>query len=97
MILYFEIDMNYNEINRFIDNNEYDKALDALNAVIKSHKNEEEAFYLKGKIHQRLLQWDKAIDAYTKAIEINKNSRAVVALEMLYDILGSLNNEIIHT
>ena len=89
--------MNYDTIKRLIDNNDYDKAIEELDLLIETNPNDDEAHYLKGRIYQRKLQWDNAIASYSKAIELNADSKAVVALEMLYDILSSMNNKIIET
>lgn len=87
--------MNYETIINYINKNEYDKAFEQLELWIAQNPNNDEAFYLKGKLHQKLGQWDNAITAYQSAIDVNANSKAVVALEMLYDILNSMNNKII--
>ncbi|MDR1056892.1 MAG: tetratricopeptide repeat protein [Prevotellaceae bacterium] len=89
--------MNYDKIKRFIDENNYDKAMDEIDLLISQNADDDEAYYLKGKVYQRQQKLDNAIIAYNKAIELNKDSKAVTVLEMLYGILGSLNNEIIET
>ena len=89
--------MNYEIIKNLIDNNRYNEALAKLDILIAQNPNDDEAYYIKGKVYQRLSQWGNAIKTYNKAIELNPESKAVTALDMLYDILKSINNNIIST
>ena len=89
--------MNHTTIQSLISNNEYDKAIEQIDLLLHESPCDDEAYYLKAKIYQRQSKWSNAIETYKKAIELNKDSKAVTALEMLYDILNSMNNEVIET
>jgi len=89
--------MDYDVVKQLIDNNKYDEAIQELNLLIETNSSDDELFYLKGKIHQCQSQWKNAINAFQKAIDLNGDSKAVASMEMLDNIIKSLNNKIVET
>ncbi len=45
-------------------------------------------YYRQGNAHRKQSDWQHALECYNQAIELNPNSPAVKAKEMLYNILN---------
>ena len=52
-----------------------------------------EEWYLKGNEYRKQSDWKHAIDCYLEAIDLDPNSPAIEAKEMLDDILNFYNKD----
>ncbi|MDR1724795.1 MAG: hypothetical protein LBR28_00170 [Bacteroidales bacterium] len=86
-------DVIYTEIRDLIDKFKYDKAIILLDSLIKSGKATDITYYIKGNIYRRQNDWKNAIDNYSIAIELNSESPAVTAKEMVINILNFYNKD----
>ena len=73
--------MDSEKINRLIAENNLEKALAYIDEWLSNHSKDDKAYYLKG-----LVFW--------KAIEINPNSPAKQAYEMVMDIINFSNPDL---
>ena len=82
-------------IKELINQDKADEAILALDQIIKSEnlKAKDEAYYLRGNAYRKKGDWKKALDNYLEAIEINPNSPALHAKDMLMDILNFYNKD----
>jgi len=68
----------------FLDNAQYNQAIEAFNEVIRLEPNSSNGYFGLGMIHEKREDWDKAIDAYQKALELNpKDSTAKESLKFI--------------
>ena len=84
------------EIKILIDKGDAEGAISALSAFISHQDNKElksEAFYLLGNVHRKRGDWQMALNNYLEAIELNPQSPAVHAKQMLMDILNFYNKD----
>jgi tetratricopeptide (TPR) repeat protein len=71
-----------------------DEAISTLNQYVQtSSEQKDEAFYLRGNAYRKLSNWKQALNDYQSAIDINPESPAKQAREMLMDILNFYNPE----
>lgn len=82
-------------IKEFISQDRADEAIEALDRLIASGNlpAADEAYYLRGNAYRKKGDWKKALDNYLEAIEINPESPAVHAKEILMDILNFYNKD----
>ena len=64
-----------------------------INRLI-AENNLEKAYYLKGLVFWKQGNWKLTIENYLKAIEINPNSPAKQAYEMVMDIINFSNPDL---
>ena len=83
------------EINRNIQNKNYNKALELSNELV-SQKNSWQAFAVRGYIQYLLRNYSECIADYTKSISINPNSNSyfmrALSKEKMEDFYGVLND-----
>ncbi len=70
------------------------EALNLINAEIELETENDELYYLRGKIHQRMHNWKEAIENYQQAVFLNKQSPATEALKYINNILSFYNKDI---
>lgn len=70
------IDQYYKQVNKYIDNGEYSKALKEFNEEIRINPNYARAYYDRGDVYYDKGEYDKAIEDYNKAIKIDPNSQS---------------------
>lgn len=82
-------------IKEFISQDKADEAIEALDRLIASGSlpAADEAYYLRGNAYRKKGDWKRALDNYLEAIEINPESPAVHAREILMDILNFYNKD----
>jgi len=82
-----------NAIKGLIDNEEIKSAIDALDRLIESNPDCDEAYYLRGNAYRKQGNWQMAINNYLSAIELNPQSPALEAKKMIMDILNFYNKD----
>lgn len=82
------------EIKQQIGNGHIDNALDLLDQLITTHPElAADAYYLRGNAYRKKGDWQGALNCYQKAIDINPNSPAAEARNMVMDILNFYNKD----
>ena len=62
--------------------------------IAKNNLEKAHAYYLKGRVFWKQGNWKHTIENYLKAIEINPNSPAKQAYEMVMDIINFSNPDL---
>ncbi len=71
-----------------------DQAIKELDVIITNNPSTcDEAYYLRGNAYRKLGDWKNALNNYLSAIEINPESPALQAKEILMDILNFYNKD----
>ena len=71
-----------------------EKALAYIDEWLSNHSKDDKAYYLKGLVFWKQGNWKLTIENYLKAIEINPNSPAKQAYEMVMDIINFSNPDL---
>jgi tetratricopeptide (TPR) repeat protein len=74
-------------IKQLIDEGKIAEALCLLNELIADDSTSDEAFYLRGNVYRKLGDWREALNNYLVAKELNPQSPAHKAYQMVMDIL----------
>lgn len=82
------------EINRLISENELEQALVLLDERLAGNAQDDAAYYLKGTLFWKQGNWKMAIENYLKATEINPESPARQAYEMVMEIINFSNPDL---
>ncbi|MCD8030947.1 MAG: tetratricopeptide repeat protein [Bacteroides sp.] len=87
-----------NQLNFFkelIDQGDVEEAIQAIDTFLPQATNEEkeQAYYLRGNAYRKLSDWQRAMNSYQHAIDLNPDSPACQAREMLSDILSFYNKD----
>ena len=81
-------------IKELINQGHIEQAIEELDVIIKnSSRPNDEAYYLLGNAYRKQGNWQLALNNYLSAIEINPESPALQAKEMLMDILNFYNKD----
>ena len=75
-------------IKQLIYEGETDKAIHLLDEYIEIHKDSDEAYFLRGNAYRKKDDTRQALNNYLQAIELNPDSPAQQAYNMLIDILN---------
>ena len=82
------------EIKELIANGEIEIALQHLDEYLNAdNPHIDEAYYLKGNAYRKLSNWQQALNNYQKAIDLNPESPAADARQMVIDILNFFNKD----
>ena len=81
-------------IKELLNNNEINKAIEALQQIINSDSKCDEALFLLGNAYCKKNAWQQAMNAYCQAIEINPESPALMAYNHLQDIMNFFNTDL---
>ena len=82
------------EIKELIANGEIEIALQHLDVYLNDdNPHKDEAYYLKGNAYRKLSNWQQALNNYQKAIDLNPESPAADARQMVIDILNFFNKD----
>lgn len=81
------------EIKKLIEENQLEEAIQQLDAYIRLHADDDNAWYLRGNAYRKRGNWREALNNYLQAIELNPESPAVSAHRMLMDIMNYRNTE----
>ncbi len=88
--------MNHlNFFKELISQGDVERAIQAINEFLpQATKDEQEqAYYLLGNAYCKLADWQQAMNSYQQAIDLNPDSPACQAREMLTDILSFYNKD----
>lgn len=82
------------EIKELIANGEVTTALQQLDDYLsKENPHKDEAYYLRGNAYRKQGNWQQALNNYQWAIDLNPESPAVNARQMVMDILNFFNKD----
>ena len=81
------------KIQTNIDQNKIDVAIEQLGELIKENPGDDKLYYLMGNAYRKQENWQMAINSYLEAVEINPDSPAAEAKDMLLDILEFYNKD----
>lgn len=81
-------DVILTRIRSLTDAEQYDKAIQELDIVLKENNKNDMAWYLKGNIFKKMENWQDAINCYTEAISINPKNPATTMRRICIDILN---------
>lgn len=80
-------------IKELINQGNTDEAIKILDKLIEENPACDEAYYLRGNAYRKHGDWQTALNNYLSAIEINPNSPALQAKDMLMKILNFYNKD----
>jgi tetratricopeptide (TPR) repeat protein len=83
---------------KLTDINIYDceNSLALLNEYIAENPADDNAYYLRGNIYRKMNLFGDALNDYRKALELNSQSRAAIAIEILNEILEFRNTDLLN-
>ncbi|WP_300726363.1 tetratricopeptide repeat protein [uncultured Bacteroides sp.] len=82
------------EIREQIGSGQAENAIALLNQLINTHPElAAEAYYLRGNAYRKMGDWQGALNSYQEAIELNPESPAAEARNMVMDILNFYNKD----
>lgn len=83
-----------NNIKMLISQGNINQAIKELDTIITLNPDTcDEAYYLRGNAFRKKGDWQQALNNYLHAIEINPESPALQAKEILMDILNFYNKD----
>lgn len=75
-------------LKKLINKGDVDRAIKELNVLLESDSIPKDIlFYLRGNAYRKKSDWQQALNSYQSAIDINPNSPAVHARQIVMDIL----------
>lgn len=75
-------------ITSLIDSGNIAVAIEELEAYLLTSGNDDEAYLLLGNAYRKCENWEKAMNAYARASELNPDSPAKDAYNMILQILN---------
>ncbi|MDH6306466.1 cytochrome c-type biogenesis protein CcmH/NrfG [Parabacteroides sp. PF5-5] len=81
-------------IKQLIYEGKLEEAIRQLDAYIAEHPEADEAWYLRGNAYRKTEDFQQALNSYLKAMEINPDSPAADAYQILTKILDYRNKEV---
>ena len=82
------------KVERVLGEGHAAEALDILNRHIESTPEDDEAYYLRGRVNWKLGRNADAISDYCKAVDLNPSSCAAHALDMARNIMDFYNKDL---
>ena len=79
-------------IKEVISQGEVDRAICLLDEYLHISPCDE-AYYLLGNAYRKMSDWQRALNSYQAAIDLNPDSPATEARQMLLDILAFFNKD----
>lgn len=81
-------------IKELIDQGRVELAIRHLDEIIQTDcPNKDEAYYLRGNAYRKQGNWQQALNNYQQAIDLNPQSPALHAHQMVMDILNFFNKD----
>ena len=84
----------FQKIEELINQNRLEEAIISLNNAIEIDANNDQLYFLRGKLHWRLGNRSQAITDYEHAVAINPQSPARIALDNAQDVISFFNPDI---
>lgn len=81
-------------MNKLVVEDGYKHQLELLNEQISKTPQNDELYYLRGKLYHGMGNWKEAIENYMEAIHRNPESPAITALTITTNILEFYNKDI---
>lgn len=75
------------DIQQLIDTQQYVLAIAELDEHISQNPLDDNAFYLRGNVYRKMNRFGDALNDYHKAVELNAQSPAAIAIEIINDIM----------
>lgn len=75
------------EIRKLLRENRIEEAIGKLDAMLEQEPTSDEAFYFRGNAYRKLGDFQQALNNYLSAMELNPESPAREAHDMLMEIL----------
>jgi tetratricopeptide (TPR) repeat protein len=73
-----------------------ENSLELLNEYIAHNHADDNAYYLRGNIYRKMNLFGDALNDYHKALELNPQSEAAIAIEILNEILEFRNTDLLN-
>lgn len=80
-------------IKQMINNNQAEEAILLLDEFLEQNPSSDEAFFLRGKAYNKMGDIRNAMNNYLKAMELNPDSPAKQAYEMMLRIMNFFNKD----
>ena len=84
---------DYNSIAQKIEEGQIDEALQQLKKTLQDYPLDARLLYLMGQAHMKRSEWGKAIGCFRQSKQIDGNSAAAQAEEMLNGIMDFYNKD----
>ena len=72
------------------------KAITELSEYIILNPMDDNAYYLRGNVYRKIEMFGDALNDYSKAVELNPQSSAAIAIEILNEILAYRNTDLLN-
>ncbi len=82
------------KVSQFLNSGQNNEAIAFLDRQIKNTPENDELYYLLGKVYHKQHDWKNAIENYQHAVYLNSSSPAREVLELVNDILMFYNKDI---
>ncbi|MDR2651156.1 MAG: tetratricopeptide repeat protein [Prevotellaceae bacterium] len=79
-----------------INIHDFENSLNILNEYIAKNREDDNAYYLRGNIYRKMNLFGDALNDYHKALELNPQSEAAIAIEILNEILEFRNTDLLN-
>ncbi|WP_281643974.1 tetratricopeptide repeat protein [Bacteroides zoogleoformans] len=81
-------------IKELINKGDAEQAIGLLDEMLQTDfPHKDEAYYLRGNAYRKLGNWQQALNDYRRAIDLNPQSPARHARQMVMDILNFYNKD----
>jgi len=80
-------------VRQLIYDGKIDEAIRLLDDIIDNDSTLDEAYYLRGNAYRKLGNWQQALNNYLVAMELNPDSPAHQAYQMVIEILDFYNKD----
>lgn len=84
------------KIDDLIAENRLEEAIIEINKRLESEPDDDDLYFVRGKLYWRTGDRRQAINDYEQAVELNNHSRAVHALENAREILSFFNPDLLN-
>lgn len=84
------------KIDDLIAENRLQEAILSIGELLKSDTENDELYFVRGRLFWRLGERRMAINDYERAVEINPQSKAAHALENAQDVLNFFNPDLLN-
>lgn len=83
-------------IQLLIDENRFDGAMGHLDQYIDRFPQDDEAYFMRGKLNWRMQRYPEAVTDFEHAVGINPGSGATHALELARDVFDFYNPDLLN-
>lgn len=76
------------QINKYIQDKEYEKALNELNELLNKYTDDAKWFIIRGNLYYSLQKYSDALNDYNKVLKIEPENKLILSkVEMITEIL----------